>query len=305
MGCDMKAWLDAPHDIAEPVLAQVPAMMNRLERIFSRFMPDSDLSQLNARPGEAVPVPPELFEVVECALAMAEETGGLFDPTLLDAMIAIGYERSFDELVVVSTADAPALQNVVPSHRAWRDIHMDPSQRTITLPPNVHLDLGGIAKGWSGQYVANALAEYGPCMVDAGGDLVTVGAPDELPGWSVGLADPGGSERDMLYLWLRDVSVATSGTDRRRWFRNGRMLHHLIDPHTGQPAVTDVITASVVAPDAVRAEAWAKASLLLGAIEGIGTLADKADLAGAILSEDGTLYFTSTMQRWSHIYASA
>jgi thiamine biosynthesis lipoprotein len=179
-------------------------------------------------------------------------------------------------------------------------VRLDRSLGTVTLPPQVRIDLGGIAKGWSAQEVARALAAHGPCMVEAGGDLVTVGAPGGLPGWFVALAKPGEAEGDMLHLWLRDVSIATSGVDRRRWSSNGRTMHHLIDPQTSLPAANDVVTATVVAPDAALAEVWAKASLLLGAVEGIGVLADRADLDGAILSDDGTLYYTSTMLRWIH-----
>lgn len=297
MGCQMAAWLDAPPQVAEPALALVEPMMAHYEQVFSRFLPDSELSQLNAHPQEEVHVSETLFEVVEQALAMAENTGGLFDPTLLDELEAAGYDRDFAQLTFTIPTDGPQPKVAPPAQRRWRAVHLDSETRTITLPPNVRLDLGGIAKGWSAERVARVLACHGPCLVDAGGDLVAVGAPGKLPGWPVTIAEPGG-ERSVLNLWLRNASAATSGVDRRRWEIGGHLMHHLIDPRTGQPAQTDVETATVVAPDALQAEAWAKASLLLGAVQGAERLAAQEDMAGVLISDSGTVYHTSSMRRW-------
>jgi thiamine biosynthesis lipoprotein len=120
----------------------------------------------------------------------------------------------------------------------------------------VRLDLGGIGKGYAAERAADLLATAGPCLVNAGGDIATRGGS-----WPVGVETGG----EPLTLELSGAALATSGRDRRRWKRNGRELHHLIDPLTGEPAKSDVLRVTVVADDAVEAEVRAKSLFLAGA----------------------------------------
>ena len=126
----------------------------------------------------------------------------------------------------------------------------------IELEPGVKLDLGGIGKGYAAEQAATVLAAAGPCLVNAGGDVaIRAGA------WPVGVQTSTGT----LTLELSTGALATSGRDRRRWLRDGRELHHLIDPATGTSAEGDLLRVTVVGKDAVDAEVWAKALFLVGA----------------------------------------
>ena len=188
------------------------------------------------------------MRVVELALAARERTGGRFDPTVHDAVVAAGYDRSFEDVVPESDVrcQAPAV--------AGGGVSVDGSR--IALEPGVRIDLGGIGKGYAAERAAELLALAGPCLVNAGGDVATRGGS-----WPVGVETAGAP----LTLELAGAALATSGRDRRRWRRGGRELHHLIDPRTGAPSETDLLRVTVVAPDAVEAEVAAKALFLAGA----------------------------------------
>ena len=267
MGCRMTLWLEMDKaQTAERVLAEAETMFRSAESVLSRFDAASELSWLNGCDGRWTPVSELMWSVITRAFFMAEETDGLFDPTQLGALEAAGYDRSFNEM----SPDLFAVSEDRPLNRRgqWRDVLLDAGTRAIWLLPNVRLDLGGIAKGHTAQRVVDFLNERGPCLVDAGGDLTAGAAPLDLPGWPLSVAAPYAAadlpRTDLFQLWLVNGSMATSGIDYRRWRRNGRSAHHEIDPRTGQPAETDLLTVTVLAKAATRAEAWATAALVAG-----------------------------------------
>jgi len=223
----------------------VEGEFERLERSMSRFCPDSELSRLN-RDGQIV-ASLELSEVVGIALEARECTGGLFDPTVHDAVVAAGYDRTFDEL-----PDEPAAGCGPP--RCGGEVDVD--GRRIRLAPGVRLDLGGIVKGYAADRACAVLADAGPSLVNAGGDIAIRGGL-----WPVGIE----TATDTMTILLGDSGVATSGQDRRRW--GGGDAHHLIDPRTGLPARTDVLRATVVAGSALEAEILAKTAFLGGEVD--------------------------------------
>lgn len=223
----------------------------RLEALLSRFRPDSELSQLNAA-GRLV-VGEDMLAVVELALEARERTSGRFDPTVHDALVQAGYDRTFEE--VLQEGHAPA----APPARCGGGVTVDRAYGRIELEAGVRLDLGGIGKGYAADRAAAILSEAGPALVDAGGDIAAIGRPDAI-GWRVGIETPAVT----MTLALGDGAVATSGRDRRRWRRNGVEQHHLIDPATGRPASGDLLRATVVARTAVEAETLAKSFFLAG-----------------------------------------
>jgi thiamine biosynthesis lipoprotein len=270
MGTTVRAWLNVPNPDRAQVLQQVPAWVETYEATLSRFRPTSELSYLNAHAGHWVRVLPLLFRAVSVAVQAADMTGGLVNPLILPALEAAGYDHSFDPV-----SFRPGSRAAIADIPDWREIGLDSDESCIYLPPGSKIDLGGVAKGWIVQQVASRLNGAGPCLVDAGGDLVARGKPVEsgLDGWLV--TTPGSPNADTgspRHILLRNAAVATSGVDYRRWSRNGQEFHHLIDPRTGLPARSDVLTATVVAPDAVQAEAWAKASLIGGALPDLPAL---------------------------------
>ena len=297
MGCQMAIWLELKNaETAVTLLQEAEAIFAGAERRLTRFDAASELSQLNARPGIWVPVSEMMWQVTTQALFMARETGGLFDPTQLTALEAAGYTRSFEQLAAVGGVDGK--ETAVSRFGQWEMVRLDADWRAVQLPPGVKLDLGGIAKGYIAQQVVDFLSDWGPCLVDAGGDLTAGQAPASLTGWPVAiatpLASPDENREELFRLWLVEGTMATSGIDYRRWQRNGRIAHHLIDPRTGLPAETDMLTATVLAKTAVRAEAWATAALVAGTAVARQRLTAK-NLAAAFIDQTGGLSLTPTL----------
>ena len=283
MGSHMTAWLDlADQQLAQRTLSQVEDLFHAAEARFSRFRTTSELAQVNAQAGQWTSVSNLFWRLLTRALHLSRATDGLFDPTVLNAVVATGYDRDFAQVRQRATSrNDQALPAPPTLHGCWQAVELDPVQHALRLPPDVKLDLGGIAKGVTAQSSVNFLSQWGPCLVDAGGDLVAGDAPTGWPGWLVGIAKPTPPasvhaddlpERDLARLWLKNSALATSGTDYRRWQQCSVTVHHLIDPRTGAAAVTDLLTVSVLAADAAVAEAWAKAALIRGAQAGCALL---------------------------------
>ncbi len=163
MGSQITLWLEAEEGAAEEAFEIAEALFTIYERTLSRFDPASELSRLNGRSEEWVQVSSLLWEALAQALDLAAATGGLFDPTLLNALEAAGYSRSFETEMI------PLCQSRAEPGR-WSEVGMDPLRRAVWLPRGLRLDLGGIAKGYTARQAADWLAEWGPCLVDAGGD---------------------------------------------------------------------------------------------------------------------------------------
>ncbi len=294
MGCQMLAAIDTC-DVTP--LALVPEWFADWEQCLSRFRPESDLSRLNAAAGRPVAVSAPLWLVLQASLWAARLSDGLVVPTLLPVLEAVGYDRSFATLAArLSDAEIapPAASAPVAD---WRAIRCDPHRRIVRLVPGMRLDLGGIAKGWAADRAVRRLSEAGPALVDAGGDIAVSAPPHGAPGWAIGVADPLVPEGQLALLCLPRGGVATSGSDYRRWQRAGRWWHHLLDPRTGLPAETDVLSATVVAPSAREAEVAAKVALLLGQRAGLAWLEARPPLAGLLFGQDGRVV---TSKRWAH-----
>jgi FAD:protein FMN transferase len=261
------------------------ALVEDLEARLSRFDPGSELSLLNEDPREAVPASPALRDAVKVALAGAAATGGLADPTLLGAVVRAGYSRSLvgrprADLAQALAAAPPALPGAPDPAADWRRIHVDDRAGTVIRPAGVRIDVGGSAKGFAADRAAALLAPHGPCAADVGGDMRVHGTHPVL------VHNPL-ANRPAHRLELRDEAVATSGIDRRLWWERGhRPAHHLLDPATGRPAWTGVLTATARAPSAALAEALAKAAVLAGPARAPAVL---ARYGGVVIATDGAV----------------
>ena len=295
MGCAMAAIVDSDAPAAATGVARVPAWFAHWERCLSRFHEDSELSQLNRSAGRPIRVSDVLWEVLAAAHQAAHWTEGLVTPTLLDALVAAGYDRPFPLLNISARPVCPAPRA---SPTDCKDILLDAEVRTVTLRPGVRLDLGGIAKGWAADRAARRLAMYGPALVDAGGDLAISGPRADGTSWPVGVSDPHHPDRPLVVLGLTGGGVATSGRDFRRWARDGVWLHHIIDPRTGRPASTDVLSATVIAPNPLLAEVAAKAVLIQGSDAGLAWIEAHPPLAGLLVLDDGRILTSRLLEAY-------
>lgn len=225
------------------------------ESVLSRFDPRSDLSRVNAASGRWVDVDERLVTAVRAAVRAREETGGRFDPTILPALVAAGYDRSFDELAVRPAQRAAGW-------RAGAELEADPERASVRVERGAALDLGGIGKGFSAgralDAMSRAMPEFHGGLVDLGGDIAVHGSPPDGTLWRVAVADARRPGETLGTVGLLEGGIATSGRDRRR-FGPDRSLHHLIDPATGAPAEEGPLAVTVVGLDLARTEAHATA----------------------------------------------
>jgi thiamine biosynthesis lipoprotein len=273
--------LSTPTDV-EHAVERAREKVEELEALLSRFRSDSDVSRINAVPGQWVPVHPHTAEILRLAQLSFEQTNGLFNPCLGHILEDIGYDVSFHRLrhhpIVRATDTHPFLAPLVCPF----EVHAAKSE--VFLQPGYKLDLGGIAKGWIVQQAADILRHHGIThfLFNAGGDMVCRGTHGDRP-WCVGIADPfNPAGTHVLTLDVSDLAVATSGTYRRKWTFNGQTVHHIIDPFLGLPAESDVASCTVVHQDLVQAEVMAKVGLLLGSRRGLAWL-NNQPVAGWVL----------------------
>jgi thiamine biosynthesis lipoprotein len=282
-------------DVHLAVLADDPTLLidarrriDELEDRWSRFRPDSLLSRLNRADGEGLLLDPETFDLLTAAVEAWSRTGHRFDPTVFDAVIRAGYDRTFDE---IGTGSGPAPDPVpLPSSPTpgCAGIELDPVLLRVTLPPGTHLDLGGIGKGRTADLVAEELVRSGArsVLVNLGGDLRIAGEVPAGGSFTVAVEDPLDLARSAAVVRLGPGALATSSRARRRWTVDGEERHHLIDPATGAPARSGVAAVTVIADTAMEAEVLAKAALVAGLQEGTGLLADAA-VDALLVDDDG------------------
>ncbi|HEY1597063.1 MAG TPA: FAD:protein FMN transferase [Thermoleophilaceae bacterium] len=250
---------------AKQAARQVRRRLLRWHERFSRFVPDSELSLVNADPRARVRVTGTMARLAEAAVWAAEETGGLVDSTLVGEIESAGYVSDLGESLPLADAFRLAPERRPASPRAerwWNDVRVDRAGLALERPPGLRLDSGGLAKGLFADLCADLLADHHSFAIDCGGDI-RLGGAGGVPR-VVDVASPFGDH--VLHRYeLSDGGVATSGIGRRSWLDpSGAPAHHLLDPGTGAPAFTGVVQATALAPDAVAAETLAKAALLSG-----------------------------------------
>lgn len=312
--------LVAPEDLLD--LAQVE--LDRLERLWSRFVPDSDVCSMNASAGELVPVASETMDILELASAAHRLSGGLFDHTLLIELETAGYDVTFEEVEQRGAGDfshprsegrrgravgGRASEPRPSGRRGSRSgvpagteaVLLDREQSRAGCLHGREVDLGGIGKGRAADLVAARLMQEGAlgACVNLGGDLRVIGETPGGEGIVVAVEHPLEVTSDVTLVRLRNAAVATSARSRRSWKVQDRTEHHLIDPSTGRPARTDLVSVTAIAATAAHAEVVAKVSFLLGASE---ASRDRSDAIGRsprlLFAEDGTVTRAGGFERF-------
>jgi FAD:protein FMN transferase len=245
--------------------------LKEIDLACSRFREDSDLTRLNTCAGRTVRVDPLLIEATEVALRAAELTDGDVDPTVGRALELAGYDRDWQllEWPGDTTASAPptAPRVLACKRSGWRTVEVDRERSTIRIPCGVKLDLGATAKAWAADRACRAVNEATGCgvLMSLGGDIATAG-PSPGPGWSIHVTDDHRSPASAAgqTISIRGGGLATSSTAVRRWRHEGRTMHHILDPATGEPAASVWRTVSVAAADCADANIAATAAIVRG-----------------------------------------
>ncbi|CAN5219212.1 FAD:protein FMN transferase [soil metagenome] len=275
------------------VLSEAFELARRCERLWSRFLPASDLSRLNWSEGVPTVVDPLTTRLVQAMVDGHRLSFGLFDPTLLPDLIAAGYARSaVDEgrrTTLPGSARSPGDLGAI---RIEGDV--------ITLPRGTVLDPGGIGKGLAADIVCESVLAAGAlgAMAEFSGDIVVAGGSPEGLGWRIGVENPIRPELHVAIVAVQSGAIVTSSQRKRRWQVEGKDAHHLIDPATHSSILTDVQSVTVIAGTGWYAETLSKAGFLMDPAEYLRWLPTVA-AAGAIVDSSGALQVSSNWQEYS------
>ena len=281
--------------LREQAVERAFAWFDRVEQCCTRFDSASEVMQLAAQAGVPVPVSTLLYEAVQFALAVAEESGGAFDPTVGYAMETRGFNREYRsgrEIRTSLDAGRTALDGGSPG--SYRDVRLDPERHTITLLRPLIIDLGAVAKGLAVDLAARELSAFENFAINAGGDLYLGGHNPESEPWSIGIRHPRSDAELVEVVRVSNRAVCTSGDYEKRGADGG---HHILDPRTGDSA-NGVASVTVIAPTAMLADALATAAFVLGPAEGI-RLFDRLGVNGLVFSITGSAPNSPALTRYA------
>jgi thiamine biosynthesis lipoprotein len=270
------------------IVAPTPELAERgqdlvleLERTWTRFDPSSEVSELNDHAGHLTIVSPVTYELVSLAELARRATGGAFNPLMLDHLVDLGYDRSWDSTLCSDEVVPPV--RVVPD----QPIELFPEISAVRLPCGSRFDPGGIGKGMAGDMIAAALLDEGAeaVQVELGGDVRVAGPSWSGGPWQVHLDDSDHGSPCPATISLAGGGVATSSVLRRRWRRRDVDVHHLIDTNTGRSALTDLDSVTVVGATLWWAEVVAKVALIRGSAQA-RELLEEFEMSGVLVGRD-------------------
>ena len=255
------------------------------ENLLSMTIENSDIWRINHAGGEAVRVDPRTIEIIEAGLKFSEVSGGMFDITVgrLTELWDFGGKQH-----VPSSEESEQVLTTID----FRQVIIE-GDNVRLINPEARIDLGAIAKGYIAYKTAEFLAASGVsgALVDMGGDIVAVGSRPGGDPWRIALRKPFGEDGEYLgvieVMW---VSVLASGIYERRFEKDGVIYHHILDPTTGYPVISDVINAVVIAETAVLGEGLSTIAVLIGSDEAQRIFHEFHGFIGAVLVlNDGTV----------------
>lgn len=293
--------VNPPQEIDTKALKDgIDAQLEQINRTFSTYQPDSELSRLNqAASGQWIAVSPELFFVIEMARQISEQSNGAYDVTVGPLVDLWGFGKS--EVMAGIPPDQTALEHAK-ARVCYRCIELDKPNSSIRKTADIEIDLSSIAKGYAVDRIAEtleqrAIANY---MVEIGGEVFTRGFNANQQPWQLGIESPQISFPALDNKSLQQViavsgkAVATSGDYRNFVMIDGKMHSHIIDPFSGHPVEHSPASVTVIAENCALADAWATAFTVLGAERSI-EIANSTGIAAYFLSRNSDQSFTTTM----------
>lgn len=270
---------DAPPQVST-AFHKLRAMCEQYENLFSRTIPTSDVARINGAQGEAVVVATETAQLVVRALTYCEKSGGVFDVTAGCLTRLWDFHRGI-------VPEKQTLQQAV-QHVDWHTVSVFQENDTWYVQltdPDAALDVGGIAKGWIADELGKYLQHEGfeNFLINLGGNVLAHGHNAKGKPWTIGITNPFPDQSENVVVRCTGESVVTSGTYERCFQKNGVLMHHILDPQTGFPVVTDAVGATIVCEKSIDAEGFSTTALALGVEGGLAFCKAQPEIISAIL----------------------
>ena len=244
---------------AEEGLARAKSTLQDIDAMLSTGKEESLISRLNS--GETgLTLPEDVSRLLLRAVSLSGDTGGAFSITLYPLSLLWGFPTH-----EYRVPDAQEIQELLPLCNSSR-VTADPDSGTVTLSPGTQIDLGGIGKGYGSAKAIEALSDAGvtSALVNLGGNVHALGAKPHGAAWRVGIQDPEDAEKVIAVISLQNMAVITSGAYERYFEENGKRYHHILDPETGAPAESDLLSATIISDDSVLCDALSTALFVMG-----------------------------------------
>ncbi len=288
MNTRVEVVLQGPHGtLLEEAATAAFREMERVEDTLSAWRSGSRIFAVNEAAGRTpVAVNPELFALLEKAVAVSRLSDGCFDISVA----ALGNLWNF-QAEVFRIPDPLTVRDRL-KRVGYRNIRLDPGAGTVFLErEGMRISLGGIGKGYAVDRAVAAVRKrgVGNGVISAGGDLKAFGTKRDGDLWNVAVRNPRDAEKIICVIPLSNAAVATSGDYERQRTGGGKRYHHILDPRTGYPA-RGCMSVSVVAKEAADADALATAVFVLGPREGLALLERLPGTEGVVVDADGNLH---------------
>lgn len=261
-------------------------IVSGIEEEMSKMLEGSDVYDLNK--DGTCKVSADTLDVLRTALDIAAQTKGAFDPALNPVIELWGIgERETDTVPAQSEIDA-----LLPL-TDYRDVTVD-SDGTVRLIPGAGIDLGGIAKGYALDRVAENMRKNGvsSALIDLGGSIAAVGGKADGTRYKIGVRDPlGEANAYIATVELKDVFTSTSGVYERYFIKDGVRYHHIIDPKTGWPAESGLYSCMIVSGSGILSDAYSTALFVMGAQDGL-KFAEENGIDALFVTEDKKIMMT-------------
>ena len=277
-------------DIIQAVTTQAFDEMKRIELLMSTYLPDSEISRINRAAGKnAIPVSPEVEEVIREGLYWAEQSGGAFDITIEPLVQLWDFDGEKEIIPGKNTLRKTA------SLVNYRNIEI--KDHTVRLKKRgMAINVGGLAKGYAVDRAISILRGMVPNgIVNAGGDLFAFGQKNKQTPWNIGLQHPRNPQDLLAAFTVKNHAVATSGDYQRYFIKNGVRYHHIFDPQTGKPARL-MISATITTTEVMDADALATAVFVMGPDKGIEWVDSMENVETMVVLEDGSIRYSKNFQ---------
>ena len=283
------------YDADDTLATDMHAACARYENLLSKTVEGSDVWRINHANGETVTVDEETWDILRRAKEISDKTGHAYSVTIGPLTALWDFTGGTERMPTVEEAMA----NVPLVNDDLLELGDD---FTVTLPAGMQIDLGGIAKG----YIADKMAEMarGRCsgaLINLGGNVYVIGQKPDGSRYNIGINNPFDPGSTLLALRLTEGTVVTSGTYERYFVKDGVTYHHILDPKTGYPADTGIVSISIVTDSSMDADAFATACIVLGR-EGALELLNENGLDGLIIESDGTRTATEGFEEKYDLY---
>ena len=274
---------------SEEIAEKCLEICDHYQKLFDEKIKTSDIAKINSSAGQTVPVDHDTAVMISDALYYSSLSNGKFDITIDPVSDLWDFHEGTYR--VPSDNDLEKACKLVD----YRNVNADTKSNTVTLlSPGTSIDVGGAAKG----YIADRIADYlktqsiTGAIINMGGDMYLLGTKPDKDLFNIGINDPD-ANGCVMSLYLSDCAVATSGTYERTITQNGQVYHHILDPRTGKSADTDIKSVTVISNSSMTSDCLCTVCILLGSDRSMQLIENLPDTEAIMILNDGSIIKSS------------